>query len=251
MGALVAAHGVPFWRLVDMFDFPHSIGGVSTRRNGANYLEQFLMPEQETEVEENNEEQVEETPETETETPEPELGDAGKKALDAMKKERAAAKADAKSANARAEKAEAELANKDKPAEEKALDEARAEARVEATKAADARYIKSELKAAATGKLADPTDAALYINLEDFDVADDGEVDSDALSEAIADLLPRKPHLGVPDARKFGGTADQGARGKTATPVQLTENEINRMTTPQINKARQQGLLKAYLGQSS
>lgn len=250
----MAAHGVPFGCLVDMFDFPHSIGGVLVRRNGANYWSNS-MPEQEAVIEETTNESVDETTEgEETDAQadgETDLGDAGKKALDAMKRERAAAKADAKSANARAEKAEAALADKDKPAEEKALDEARAEARAEATKAADARYIKSELKAAATGKLADPTDAALYINLNDFDVDDDGEVDSGALADAIAELLTRKPHLGMPDARKFGGSADQGAKGKPAAPAQLTENDVSRMTPSQINKARQQGLLKEYLGQSS
>lgn len=178
------------------------------------------------------------------------LGDAGKKALDAMKRERAAAKAEATAAKAELDQLRTELALKDKPAEEQALETARAEARAEATKAANARLLRSELKAAATGKLADPTDAALYIKLDDFTVSDDGEVDSDALSEAIDDLLTRKPHLAAAGGSKFGGTADQGAKGKTSKPAQMTQSEFDRIkSNPHaVMKAKEEGLLNALLG---
>lgn len=140
------------------------------------------------------------------------LGDAGKQALDRMKAERTAAKAEARAAKSELEQLRAELALKDKPAEEQALEAARAEARAEATKAANSRIIRSELKAAATGKLADPTDAALYINLDDFTVSDDGDVDSGALDEAIAELLVRKPHLSAAPKTRFEGGGDGGAK---------------------------------------
>jgi hypothetical protein len=179
------------------------------------------------------------------------LGAAGEKALAAMKAERKTDREKIRELNAKIEKSEADAALKDKPAEEQALEAARAEARAEVTTKANERLLRSELKAAATGKMADPTDAALYLDLTSFDVNDDGDVDSDALADAIAELLTRKPHLGMPDARKFGGSADQGAKGKPAAPAQLTENDVSRMTPSQINKARQQGLLKEYLGQSS
>ena len=193
-----------------------------------------------------SEEPVEVTPEPVEVTPEPELGDAGKKAIDAMKEERNVARNEKKAIAKELADIRAELANKDKPAEEKALDEARAEARAEATKAADARYIKSELKAAATGKLADPTDAALYINLDDFEVDDNGDVDSDALADAIAELLTRKPHLGVPDARKFQGSGDQGAK-KTEGVTQLTREQLKTMSPQEIMAAQKAGQLTSIL----
>jgi hypothetical protein len=176
------------------------------------------------------------------------LGDAGKKALDAMKSQRNAERLKAKTAQAELDRIKAELALKDKPAEEQALEQARAEARTEATKAANVRILKSELKAAATGKLADPTDAALYINLDDFTVDDNGDVDSDALNEAITDLIARKPHLAAVRQNRFDGDADQGAKGKDSKPTQLSADEVARMNPEQVEVARNAGQLDKLLG---
>ena len=158
---------------------------------------------------------------------EQDLGDAGKKALDTMKAERNAAKAAAKQAIAESEALRAQIANKDKPAEEIALENARNEGRTEATKAGNLRVLKSELKAIATGKLADPTDAHLYIDLATFDVNDDGEPDSDALAEAIDKLLIAKPHLAAntAPAPRFMGGADGGA-GAPAKPNESIDDAI-------------------------
>ena len=41
----------------------------------------------------------------------------------------------------------------------------------------------------------DPTDAALYIDLKQFTVSEDGDTDIEALNDAIDELLTRKPHL--------------------------------------------------------
>lgn len=178
------------------------------------------------------------------------LGDAGKRALDAMKAERNAAKAEARAAAAALKEIQDQLALKDKPAEEQALEQARAEARAEAIKTANERILRSELRAAAAGKLADPSDAALFIDLAQFEVDDNGDVDTDALSDAIAELLTRKPHLGVIQKPRFDGDADQGARGKdTATP-QWTEADLERHKNDPdaIEKARTEGRLDRLLG---
>lgn len=147
-------------------------------------------------------------------------------------------------------KAAAEL--KDKPAEEQAIETAKAEARSEAIKAANDRILRSELRAAATGKLADPTDAALYINLSDFTVTDDGEVDSGALNEAIAELIEKKPHLAAQKANRFDGNADQGAKGKDAGPQQLGQADLDRMVAAGdhdgIAQARAEGRFNKLLG---
>lgn len=102
-----------------------------------------------------------------------------------------------------------ELANK--PAEEQAAATARAEAEAEARSKYDAKLIRANLRALATSKLADPDDAALYLNLSDFTVTEDGEVDSAALTAAIDELLVKKPHLAADDGTRFKGAGDGGA----------------------------------------
>lgn len=199
-----------------------------------------------------DETQVDESAETqtdaETETADAALGDAGKRAIDAMKEREKKARADARAAIARAEAAEKALANKDKPADEVALDAARAEERAEANKKANERILRADLRAAATGKLADPTDAALYLDLSEFTVTDDGDTDSDALNEAITDLLSRKPHLAAGKPNRFDGGADQGAKGKEAKTSQLTVADTESMTPAEINQARREGRLNKALG---
>lgn len=180
------------------------------------------------------------------------LGDAGKQALDRMKAERAAARAEAKAAKEALEALQAQLALKDKSAEEQELEKAKAEARAEATSAANKRILRSELKALATGKLADPADAHLYINLDDFTVDENGDVDSDALNEAITDLLDKKPHLAAAKQTRFDGDADQGAKGKTSGPSQLTQADLDRMKAAGdddgIAQARAEGRFNKLLG---
>lgn len=192
--------------------------------------------------------ETQETTEDETTEGEQALGDAGKKALDAMKAQRNAAAKDAKAVRAELEQLRAAAALKDKPAEEQAIEQARAEARAEATKAANARIIKSELRLAAKGLLADPADALAFINLDDFDVNDDGDVDTDALTEAINELIEKKPHLAAGRNARFDGNADQGAKGKAAKPSQLTESDLESMSLEEINKARREGRANRLLG---
>lgn len=176
------------------------------------------------------------------------LGDAGKQALERMKAERKSAKDDAAAARRELAEIKATLALKDKPAEEQAIEAARTEARAEANKAANARIVKTELRLAAKGVLADPADAIAFINLDDFTVGDDGEVDSDALTEAINELLERKPHLAAGKPNRFDGGADQGAKGKAAKLGQLTEADLESMNSAEIDKARRDGRLNKVLG---
>lgn len=176
------------------------------------------------------------------------LGDAGKQALDRMKAERKTAKDEAAAAKQELADFKAAAALKDKPAEEQALEAARAEARIEATAAANKRILRSELKALATGKLADPADAALYIDLDKFTVTDDGETDSDALNEAIAALLEKKPHLAAQKPNRFNGDADGGAKGKDSKPAQLSRADLQGMSSEAIVTAKAEGRLNDLLG---
>lgn len=143
----------------------------------------------------------------------------------------------------------AELALKDKPAEEQALEAARAEARTEATQKANERIVRAEVKAAATGKVKNPVLALKLIDTSEIEVDDNGDVDSDAVSAAIDALLSEYPELAA-DATKFQGSADQGAKGKQTKTAQMTAAEFDRIKGDYkaVKKAKDEGLLNELLG---
>lgn len=132
-------------------------------------------------------------------------------------------------------------ANSGEPVDlDKAID-----ARIEAErKRSDARLVRAEVKAAAVGKLNDPTDALTFLDLTSFEVGDDGSVDEAAIASAIDDLVSKKPYLAAQGGGR--GSADGGARNGTG-PTQLTEAEVQRMTPAEIRKAQDEGRLKRYL----
>lgn len=138
------------------------------------------------------------------------LGDAGKKALDAMKDKLKATKAKLREANAELDKARSASGEDD-------ADKVRREVEQAATARANERIVRSEVRAAATGKLADPKDALTFLDLKQFEVDDDGEVDPEEIADAIDELLKRKPYLAAdptkPREKRFKGTGDGGPRG--------------------------------------
>ncbi|MFD4273815.1 hypothetical protein R2B67_26235 [Streptomyces cyaneofuscatus] len=132
------------------------------------------------------------------------LGEGGKKALQAER-----ARAD--TAEARVKELEAKLTRKPKdtgakpedngdgkgdagakPVDAEAL---KKELREELAVESNARIVRAEVKAAAAGKLADPADAARYIDLTKIKVGDDGEPDAKQVKKAIEDLLKERPYL--------------------------------------------------------
>lgn len=160
------------------------------------------------------------------------LGDPGKRALDAMKAERNAERDQRKALEARI--AELEAAPKTDPR-------------------ADRRIVRTEIKAAAKDLLADPTDALTFLNLDDFKVTEDGEVDAQAISTALEELLKNKPHLAAsPKRPKFEGSADNGSQGRQPTPGQMTREEVKRLAAAgrhaEIAKAKSEGRLNSLLG---
>lgn len=146
------------------------------------------------------------------EAPAPELGDAGKAAIKAERQRAAKAEREAKELKARLEALEAESLSET----ERKIAEARREASTEAIAAANARIIRAEIKAAAAGKLADPSDAIRLLDLTEFDVSDDGEVDNQAIESAIDSLVAAKPYLTA--TGRPAGTGGGGARPATAPP---------------------------------
>jgi len=156
---------------------------------------------------------------TESEGDENTLGDAGKKAIDAMKGKWRAAEASRRAQAKELADLKAQIATQGKSPDEQAIEEAKRAATAEATTKANAKILRSEVRAAAAGKLADPKDALRLLDLDEFEVNEDGEVDEAEIGAAIAQLLKDKPYLA---ATKSGpvvpaGGIDQGARAK-ATP---------------------------------
>ena len=178
------------------------------------------------------------------------LGDPGKTALDTMKGK-------LKAERERRRSLEAQLAERDKPADGDQPDPDALVRQAEATALArvNERLVKAEVRAAAAGKLADPADAHRFLDLSQFEVDADGNVDADEVAEAIDDLLTSKPYLaaqGGSTKPRFQGTADSGARKGNARPTQLTEADVKRLSAAgnhaEIVKAQNEGRLDDYLG---
>lgn len=170
----------------------------------------------------------EETPPTPEPTPTPEstddLGDAGQKAIAAERTARKAAEKAQRDATTRLADLEKRLADVDeatKSETEKALEKARKEAgdtaRSEERAKSNRRILTAEVRAAAGGKLADPADAVRLLDLDEFTVDDDGDIDEKAISKAIDDLLKSKPYLAANGRKAPVPSADGGAR-TTAAP---------------------------------
>lgn len=175
------------------------------------------------------------------------LGDPGKKALDSMKDKW-------KTEREKRRELERMLAERDKPADGDTPDpEAIVRQAEQAAMAkANERIVRAEVKAAAAGKLADPADAFRFLDLSQFEVDTDGNLDADEVSDAIEDLLKTKPYLAAQGGTKrFQGTADSGARKGTGRPPQLSEADVKRLSAAgkhaEILKARDEGRLEDYL----
>ena len=167
------------------------------------------------------------------------LGDAGKQALDRMKTQRNAARDELRAFKALGLSVEdikalqsGKPAGDSKTGDAPDADEIQRRADAKATAAANARVLRSEVKAAAAGRLADPADAHKFLDLSQFEVDSDGNVDEDEIAEAIEDLISKKPYLAAAQGqqRRFQGGADQGARKEK--PPSLAQ---------QISKAESEG----------
>lgn len=193
-----------------------------------------------TEVEETENEQEHEQ-ENESGAEEQPQEDPAKGLKSALQKERADNKAKAK----RIKELEREAEDRDKPDDQKALDDARREAAAEATSKANRRLVAAEFRSAAAKRVKDPRIAAKLVDLEDIEVDDDGNVDADGISSALDELLEEYPDLAP---SRFDGTADQGARGRSSKPSQLTREDLENMTPQAITKADREGRLDRIKG---
>lgn len=180
------------------------------------------------------------------------LGDAGKKALDTMKGKWQTERDARKERDAEIAQLKAELAKRDKGSDSSKptlpdLDEVRKQAKAEvaAEMLRDRALDKIEAKAAKL--FADPEDAAALLARKVNDFIDNGKVDTDAIEEALEDLLKKKPHLAATAGKRFAGSADGGAR-KGSKPDQLTRQDLTRMKPDEIVKAQEEGRLNDLMG---
>lgn len=172
------------------------------------------------------------------------LGDKGKQALDRMK-----ARLKAERDRRKAAETERDQLKAAKPKDgDPDPDDVRKQAEQAATAKANQRIVRSEVRAAAVGKLANPKDALVFLDLTQFEVDEDGGVDEDEVAEAIDDLLKERPYLAAQGGRRFQGGGDGGARNRSGAPTQVTEDELDKMTPDQIDKARKEGRLDDLLG---
>lgn len=168
------------------------------------------------------------------------LRDEGKKALDRMKAERNEAKRSSRAKDAKIAELERQLASKDKSPEEKQREEERQKHEAEVIAKANARVVRSEIRAAAAGKLKNPALALKLLDPSDFDVDDNGDVDTDQIQEAISELLDDNPYLA---AQGGTGSFDSG-RGKQPAKKKLSKDDLSSMTPEQIAKAYNEGRIK-------
>jgi hypothetical protein len=174
------------------------------------------------------------------------LGDKGKQALDRMKAKLKAERDRRKAAETERDQLKTSKAGGD----DKDADRIRSEAEKAATAKANARIVRSEVRAAAAGKLADPKDALKFLDLGQFEVDADGQVDEDEIADAIEQLVKDKPYLGVAGKpQRFQGTGDGGARKGSGGVKQLGKNDLKGMTAEQIEEARIKGQLRDYLNE--
>jgi len=169
------------------------------------------------------------------------LGPKGVKALAAEKERRRA------EAKLRRE-LEAELAELKAGGKKDDPETIRREATQAATAKANTRLLRAEVRAVAAGKLSDPKDALKFLDLDQFEVDEDGDVDTQEITDAIDDLLSSKPYLAAATAKRFQGTGDGGAARKAARPKQLTKSDLKTMSPEQIDKARNEGRFETLLG---
>jgi vacuolar-type H+-ATPase subunit I/STV1 len=113
---------------------------------------------------------------------------------------------------------------------------------------ANERIVKAEVRAYAAGKLSDPSDALRFIDLSKFSVSEDGEVDADAISSAIGELIASKPYLGAQGSTGNGvGITPPSGRRDGDRPVQLTRADLKGMSPAEIVKAQADGRLADLL----
>lgn len=174
------------------------------------------------------------------------LGDKGKQALDRMRERARTAERTARENAAKVAALEAKLSG------DEGAHAAKTEAENAALAKANDRLRRAEVRSAAKGRLANPADALVFLDLEGIDVGDDGEIDSDEIEALIENLLAERPYLGTGAGQavkpaRFNGSGDNGAR-RVEAPRQWTQADLDKASPAEVLKAHKEGLLKKLQG---
>lgn len=139
----------------------------------------------------------------------------------------------------RAQKAEAELEKLRQAAlsdQEKAVEAARNEGRNEGRSVGDKRLIRAEVITAAAGKAADPSDVYALLDARDaltgIEVAEDGTIDTKAITAAVDALLTEKKHLVAAAPTR---DPDFGARTPTS-PAQSPDAQMDALIRGRVRR---------------
>ncbi|MFJ2318410.1 hypothetical protein ACIOTN_17110 [Glutamicibacter sp. NPDC087661] len=166
------------------------------------------------------------------------LGDKGKNALRAMKDRVKASKKAESEAKAELERLKNSAGKSEEQVEEQRQREQREAAILNK---ANERIVRSEIKSAAAGKLQNPALAVRLLDLSDFEVDEDGNVDEDDIAQAIDELLEKEPYLAV---QSGAGPKFDSARGKRKVAKKLTAKDLEGMSPAEIAKAYDEGRVK-------
>lgn len=121
-----------------------------------------------------------------------------------------------------------------------------AEIQQQAIANANQRVLKSEIRAAAASVLENPSDATIFLDLSKFTVSDDGETNSEEISNALGALVKERPYLAKRQQNTgVVSTPPSGARNQTVQ--QLTLEQVRNMTPSEIAKADAEGRLNNIL----
>lgn len=149
------------------------------------------------------------------------LGDPGKRALDATK-------AKLRVARQRTRALEVQLAQATAPKEgeltpEQIREQIRAEVRADANKV----IVAARVEAAAARLLQNPSDAAAFLDLTEFEVDANGHVDADEITSALNDLIAERPYLAITETPQRGNKrvpeVPADPANKPSTPVSHAE----------------------------
>lgn len=94
------------------------------------------------------------------------------------------------------------------------------EAAAEAEARANARILKSEVRRLAGETFIDPSDALPHLDLDSYEVDEDGAVDEEAIKKDLKAVLKAKPHLGKRSTPK---DFDEGARKTSDAPKSMSD----------------------------
>lgn len=87
------------------------------------------------------------------------------------------------------------------------------------------RLVRAEVRSLAASTFADPDDAHIFLDLDEIEVDDDGNVDRKAVEGMLKDVLTRKPYLkkGRAGDEDVVSDFDGGARTTSRPPQNMTD----------------------------